>query len=264
VIKVGGAVSAAADLDAVARGRGAAAIRGDAPGDRARRWPGDRSACAGANGNRDALHQRASPSPMRRPWRSRRWCSPARSGRTSSRPSTRSVRERIGLSGEDARRCWLRPRAGADGADLGYVGDVVQVNGEPIMAILDQGRIPVMASIGLGYDVMRTTSMPTPSPPRSRSRLNASKLILMTDVEGVCDASRQPDQRARRSARPRNCLAAGVIRDGMIPKVEAAIRATDGGCATPHHRCARAARPPPRAAHRARRGHPMLTRAGAA
>jgi len=53
----------------------------------------------------------------------------------------------------------------------------------------------------------------------------------MTDVEGVCDATGNLISELD-AARGRELLAAGVIRDGMIPKVEAAIRATDGGCAT--------------------------------
>ena len=53
----------------------------------------------------------------------------------------------------------------------------------------------------------------------------------MTDVEGVRDGSGTLISELD-AARGRELLAAGVIHDGMIPKVEAAIRATDGGCAT--------------------------------
>src|SRR5438067_6596538 len=58
----------------------------------------------------------------------------------------------IGISGEDGPTLLVHPRAANGGEELGFVGDVAQVNPEPIQAILDQGRIPVMASIGLGYD----------------------------------------------------------------------------------------------------------------
>jgi acetylglutamate kinase len=53
----------------------------------------------------------------------------------------------------------------------------------------------------------------------------------MTDVEGVRDAQGALISELD-AARGRELLAAGVIRDGMIPKIEAAIRATDGGSAT--------------------------------
>jgi acetylglutamate kinase len=53
----------------------------------------------------------------------------------------------------------------------------------------------------------------------------------MTDVEGVRDGDGSLIS-ALDAARARELLGTGAIRDGMIPKVEAAIRATDGGCAT--------------------------------
>ena len=94
----------------------------------------------------------------------------------------------------------VRPRADAGGADLGFVGDVAQVNAEPLMAILDQGRIPVMASIGLGYDGQAYNVNADTVAAELAVALHASKLILMTDVEGVRDARRRADQRARRRA----------------------------------------------------------------
>jgi acetylglutamate kinase len=137
----------------------------------------------------------------------------------------------IGLSGEDGPTLLVRPRAGTEGADLGFVGDVAQVNAEPLMAILDQGRIPVMASIGLGYDGEAYNVNADTVAAELAVALHASKLILMTDVDGVQDA--QGDLISELDApHAQELLAAGVIRDGMIPKVEAALRATHGGCAT--------------------------------
>jgi len=137
----------------------------------------------------------------------------------------------IGLSGEDGPTLLVRPRAEAGGADLGFVGDVAQVNAEPLIAILDQGRIPVMASIGLGYDGHAYNINADTVAAELAVALHASKLILMTDVDGVQDAEGNliseldaPNAQA--------LLGAGVIRDGMIPKVEAALRATESGCAT--------------------------------
>jgi acetylglutamate kinase len=137
----------------------------------------------------------------------------------------------IGLSGEDGPTLLVRRRTDATGADLGFVGDVAQVNAEPLMAILDQGRIPVMASIGLGYDGQAYNVNADTVAAELAVALHASKLILMTDVEGVRDAQGTLISELD-AARGRELLAEGVIRDGMIPKIEAAIRATDGGSAT--------------------------------
>jgi acetylglutamate kinase len=137
----------------------------------------------------------------------------------------------IGLSGEDGPTLLVRPRTDSGGADLGFVGDVAQVNGEPIMAILDQGRIPVMASIGLGYDGQAYNVNADTVAAELAVGLHASKLILMTDVEGVRDSDGTLISKLD-AAQANKLLANGVIRDGMIPKVAAAIRATEGGSAT--------------------------------
>jgi acetylglutamate kinase len=137
----------------------------------------------------------------------------------------------IGLSGEDGPTLLVRPRTDSGGADLGFVGEVAQVNGEPIMAILDQGRIPVMASIGLGYDGQAYNVNADTVAAELAVALHASKLILMTDVEGVRDGDGALISKLD-AAQAHELLDNGVIRDGMIPKVAAAIRATGGGSAT--------------------------------
>jgi acetylglutamate kinase len=137
----------------------------------------------------------------------------------------------IGLSGEDGPTLLVKPRADAGGADLGFVGDVAQVNAEPLLAILDQGRIPVMASIGLGYDGQAYNVNADTVAAELAIALHATKLILMTDVDGVRDAAGDLISELD-ATRAHELLSAGVIRDGMIPKVAAGLRATDGGCAT--------------------------------
>ena len=88
-----------------------------------------------------------------------------------------------------------------------------------------------MASIGLGYDGQAYNVNADTVAAELAVALHATKLILMTDVDGVQDA--QGNLISELDApHAQALLAAGVIRDGMIPKVEAGLRATDGGCAT--------------------------------
>src|SRR6202022_285879 len=58
----------------------------------------------------------------------------------------------VGMSGEDGPSILVKPATGPAGEDLGLVGEVAQVNPEPIKALLDRNYIPVIASLGLGYD----------------------------------------------------------------------------------------------------------------
>src|SRR5438132_1115725 len=93
----------------------------------------------------------------------------------------------IGMSGEDGPTLLVRPREAETGEDLGFVGEVDQVNAEPIAAVLDQGRIPVIASIGLGFDGQAYNVNADTVAAELAIALHASKLILLTDVEGVRD-----------------------------------------------------------------------------
>lgn len=133
----------------------------------------------------------------------------------------------IGLSGEDGPTLLVTPRQAEGGEDLGYVGDVAQVNPEPIEAILDQGRIPVVASIGLGYDGQAYNVNADSVAAELAVALRASKLLLLTDVDGVHDADGTLVSELD-PARAQRLIASGVITGGMIPKVMAAVRALDG------------------------------------
>jgi acetylglutamate kinase len=136
----------------------------------------------------------------------------------------------IGLSGEDGPTLLVRPRSADGGAELGFVGDVDQVNSEPISSILDQGRIPVVASIGLGYDGQAYNVNADSVAAELAVALKATKLILLTDVEGVRDATGMLISEVD-SLMARRLISDGVVVGGMIPKVRAAIRAAEDGCA---------------------------------
>ena len=135
----------------------------------------------------------------------------------------------IGISGEDGPTLLVRPRT-EDGADLGFVGDVDQVNVEPLTAIIDQGRIPVVASIGLGYDGQAYNVNADSVAAELAIALRATKLILLTDIDGVRDATGQLLSELD-AASAQRLISDGVVRDGMIPKVRAALRAVAGGAA---------------------------------
>jgi acetylglutamate kinase len=133
----------------------------------------------------------------------------------------------IGLSGEDGPTLLVTPRRAEAGEDLGFVGDVAQVNPEPIEAILDQGRIPVVASIGLGYDGQAYNVNADSVAAELAVALKATKLLLLTDVEGVRDADGSLISQLD-VARAQRLVATGTVSGGMIPKLLAAIRALDG------------------------------------
>jgi acetylglutamate kinase len=133
----------------------------------------------------------------------------------------------IGLSGEDGPTLLVRPAPSESGEDLGRVGEVDHINVEPVLSILDQGRIPVVASIGLGYDGEGYNVNADTVAAELAVALRATKLILLTDVDGVHDRDGTLISELDRDRA--NALALdGVITGGMLPKVRAALRALDG------------------------------------
>ncbi len=138
----------------------------------------------------------------------------------------------VGLSGEDGPTIYAVPRRAASGVDLGFVGDVDYIDSSLISTILDSGRIPVVASIGLGSDGHPYNINADTVAAELAATLNAEKLILLTDVNGIRDAggSLIPEIDA---VAARGLISDGVITGGMIPKVAAALRAVDT-CAASH------------------------------
>jgi acetylglutamate kinase len=133
----------------------------------------------------------------------------------------------VGMSGEDGPCILVKPATGANGEDLGMVGEVAQVNPEPLTALLQRSYIPVVASIGLGYDGLSYNVNADTVAAELAVALGARKLILLTDVEGVQDRSgRLISEIAAHDVNDK--IDDGTITGGMIPKAKACVRALAG------------------------------------
>jgi acetylglutamate kinase len=133
----------------------------------------------------------------------------------------------VGMSGEDGPSILVKPMPSVNGEDLGFVGEVAQINAEPITALLERNYIPVVASIGLGYDGKSYNVNADTVAAELAVSLGARKLILLTDVEGVKDAGgRLISEIVAHDVTDR--IQDGTITGGMIPKVKASVRALSG------------------------------------
>jgi acetylglutamate kinase len=142
----------------------------------------------------------------------------------------------VGLCGKDgglirARKMTLAPPD--DGEDLGFVGEVERINPEIIRALDFSTYIPVVAPIGVGprgatYNINADLVAGSLA-----VALNADKLIMLTDVPGILDPSGDLI-----SAVPLKELdtmfSRGIVKGGMIPKVQCCSRTVRGGVRKAH------------------------------
>ena len=144
----------------------------------------------------------------------------------------------VGLSGEDA-GLFGGTRKGLveDGVevDLGLVGDVTEVNPAAIDDLLAAGRIPVVSTIAPSLDGEGVLNVNADTAAAALAvALGADKLVVLTDVEGVY--ANWPDRDSLLTQLPvsqaRELL--DTVDAGMIPKLEACVRAVDGGVPAAH------------------------------
>jgi acetylglutamate kinase len=138
----------------------------------------------------------------------------------------------IGLTGSDGDMLRVTRRLEND-RDLGRVGRVESVNPDPIRAVAEKGFVPVIAPIGVDADGLTYNVNADEAAGAIARALGAEKLILLTDVEGVKDASGRLVQQLGVSE-ARKHIAEGTIREGMIPKIECCIAALEGGVGRTH------------------------------
>lgn len=126
----------------------------------------------------------------------------------------------IGLNGLDGRML----RASIRDERLGRVGDVHAVDLKPVQSLVQQGYVVVIAPIAGGPDSQPLNVNADTVAGEVARALAAEKLILFTDVPGVKDADGEVLTTLNRE-RVAELIASGVIAGGMLPKIEACMRA---------------------------------------
>ena len=131
----------------------------------------------------------------------------------------------IGISGKDDDLMVCEP----DDPELGFVGRPVEMNIQIIRDLYLAGLIPVIAPVATGMEDNETFNVNGDTAAGAiAGALKADRLLLLTDVSGVKDASGEvltamtPDQ-------VRQMIADGTIAGGMIPKTETALKALEDG-----------------------------------
>ncbi|HEV7453008.1 MAG TPA: acetylglutamate kinase [Pseudonocardiaceae bacterium] len=143
----------------------------------------------------------------------------------------------VGISGEDAHLFTAaRCTATVDGeqVDVGLVGDVVAVNPDAVLDIVNAGRIPVVSGLAPDTDgVVHNINADTAAAALAVA-LSAGKLVVLTDVEGLY--ADWPDRSSLLSQVTVDQLEKLLpgLSAGMVPKMEACLRAVRGGVPRAH------------------------------
>lgn len=133
----------------------------------------------------------------------------------------------VGVSGQDAGLLRVSQRD----PDLGFVGDVESVDPTVVLSALEDGAVPVVATIGSdgvgqAYNVNADTAAAAIA-----AALGAKKLIYLTDVEGVRTHKDDPTTLVSRAtaAAIEQMILDGTVDGGMIPKMQSCLHALDNG-----------------------------------
>jgi len=143
----------------------------------------------------------------------------------------------VGVTGEDAQLFTaVRRSVTVDGVatDIGLVGDVEKVNAGSLLDLIAAGRIPVVSTIapdvvGIVHNINADTAAAALA-----EALGAEKLLMLTDVEGLY--TDWPDRNSLVSEIDSAALTQLLpkLETGMVPKIEACLRAVNGGVPSAH------------------------------
>ena len=143
----------------------------------------------------------------------------------------------VGLTGEDANLFTATRRTVVvDGVatDIGLVGDISSVNTSAVLDLVGAGRIPVVSTLAPDRDgVVHNINADTAAGALAEA-LGATRLVMLTDVEGLY--TDWPDHSSLVSQISTDALAQLLpsLDAGMVPKMEACLRAVEGGVGRAH------------------------------
>ncbi|MCL6475030.1 MAG: acetylglutamate kinase [Firmicutes bacterium] len=141
----------------------------------------------------------------------------------------------VGLSGKDGNLLVAR-KLTPGGNDIGYVGEVTQVNAEVIEVLAAAGYIPVISSVAIGEDGKSYNVNADHAAGAIAAALCAEKLIVLTDVPGVLANLNDPTSLISEMSvgQAEELLRNGKAESGMAPKLEACITALRSGVQRAH------------------------------
>ena len=142
----------------------------------------------------------------------------------------------VGLSGKDGNLLHARKIKTEDGVDLGFVGEITGVHYKIINVLCDAGMIPVIAPTATDAQGNTWNVNADTAAGEIAAALQAEKLVFLTDTPGLLRDPSDPSSLIHQLCHKEiiELTRKGVIAGGMIPKVEACLKALDYGVVKTH------------------------------
>ena len=136
----------------------------------------------------------------------------------------------VGLSGKDGKMLRVEKKY-SDGQDIGYVGNITEVNPDIIFDLLEKGYLPIISPIGLGEDFATYNINADDAACAIAKAIQADKLVFLTDIEGLYkDINDKSSFISKITAEDANALIEeGFIGGGMLPKLSNCTSAVESG-----------------------------------
>ena len=125
----------------------------------------------------------------------------------------------VGLSGKDGKMLQVEKKY-SEGQDIGYVGNITEVNPEILFDLLEKGYLPIVSPIGLGEDFATYNINADDAACAIAKAIGADKLVFLTDIEGLYkDINDKSSFISRITASEADeLIEEGFIGGGMLPK----------------------------------------------
>ena len=141
----------------------------------------------------------------------------------------------VGISGKDGQllRC---DKKLSNGQDIGFVGDIKEVNPKILFDLLEKDFLPIICPIGFDDNCQSYNINADDAACAIARAVKAEKLAFLTDVEGVCMNPKDPSTLVSvlNLIEANKLIESGVISGGMLPKVNNCIHAVNSGVGRVH------------------------------
>ena len=141
----------------------------------------------------------------------------------------------IGISGIDG--SFIKAKKLESDIDLGFVGEITSIDTKIVTKAIDSGYIPVIGSVAISEDCSQTYNINADiCASKLASELKAEKLLLLTNVPGLMQDSKDPSTliSTLRLHEVKKLYADKIIQGGMIPKIDCCVEAIRMGVKTSH------------------------------